>query len=253
MKPSRPMLDVKDLNDWMGSLANNRPEWFREGRGYMATEIVEGEKYFMATNGSGNFFLNDAEFHAANGFLPRRDLFSALSQVAAGNHLSFNEEYAIESWWHEINHNRQKGLHSISHRKPDDIRKVVMETVNQFVSRHTYADFMREIGGQARHVDRVLADGYGYRGYLSRFNALLEALGIDPKDMVGVLQDYNFESLDMTRIVDEVGEAIARQATGKDKGVKTAGKDVARVLRALKKKEFLELAQQLKSKKWFRT
>ena len=126
------------------------------------------EGYFMATNSRGALFISQRDFPSANGvFNPTKELMNAWNNIAKGKPLSFHEEYAMESLWHEIVHNRQKptnagGKNSLSRRMP----------------RRTYPRFMESIGGKATQQARVLREGYGYGLYIRNFDKLLGAAGV---------------------------------------------------------------------------
>lgn len=74
-------------------------------------------------------------FNAAN------ELKGALSAIKKGDKLTFKQEYSVESLWHEI-------LHAKTKTKPFSLSKIgtqEMETVNQFVARHTYDSFLKSL------------------------------------------------------------------------------------------------------------
>lgn len=134
-------------------------------------------EYFMATSSRGHFWISQRDFSMKEGrFNPAEELKSAWNKIATAKPLSFHEEYAVESLWHEIVHNRQTptdagGENTVSRR--------MMETITQWVARRTYPRFMEALGGRAAHHTKVLKDGYGYGHYIRNFDRLLEVLGVE--------------------------------------------------------------------------
>lgn len=112
-----------------------------------------------------------------NGFNPAKELRAAFGAIKRGEKLTFNQEYSIESLWHEILHGKTKSpLYSLS---PTGLR--TMETVNQFCARHTYDGFLARLGGKAAHKEKILSDGYGYGSYINDFRATLKKYKISEK------------------------------------------------------------------------
>lgn len=64
------------------------------------------DDFYMATDGRGGFWFREIEYQDFNS---RRDLFGGLAACASDRLLTPNQEYALESLWHEIWHNRQRG------------------------------------------------------------------------------------------------------------------------------------------------
>ena len=139
--------------------------------------VFDRERYFMATNSRGKFWISQRDFaHAEGTFNPALNLKNAWNKIATGKPLTFQDEYAVESLWHEIVHNRQAptnagGQNTVSRR--------MMETVTQWVARRTYPRFMESIGGKAAHQAKVLKEGYGYKTYIRNFDRLLSVLGVN--------------------------------------------------------------------------
>lgn len=112
------------------------------------------------------------------------ELKSALGAIKKGEKLTFKQEYSIESLWHEILHAKTKtkafGLSAIKVQE--------METINQFVARHTYDGFLSSLGGKAQHKNTILENGLGYSRHVSDFRKLLKDNGIDENKAVEILQ-----------------------------------------------------------------
>ena len=93
--------------------------------------------------------------------------------------MSFEEEYAIESFYHEILHVKAKGWEALLPHGKGDFKRTAMETVNQFVSRHEYSTFIERLGGKAEHTAAKLDNGSGYKKWVGRFREVLKTAKID--------------------------------------------------------------------------
>lgn len=121
-----------------------------------------------------------------NGFNPAEELRNALGNIKKGNKLTFNQEYAMESLWHEI-------LHAKTKSKPvnlNDIEVKAMETTNQFVARHTYNNFIERLGGKAYNQEEVLDKGYGYSRWIKDFREKLKTHNISEQKALDFLTPY---------------------------------------------------------------
>lgn len=138
--------------------------------------FVDGE-YFMGhtrlSNGKHRLLVSTKTHPEKNNFNPKQHLISALEHIRTDKSLSFGEEYALESLWHEILHARAVGWGVVN----EDVRGV-MEIVNQFCARRSYPYFIKALGGKSyNHID-IVNDGYGYASWLRNFYCLIDTIGI---------------------------------------------------------------------------
>jgi len=199
--------DIKDLQPLLTEYARLYPEHLPYGvKAVLATEVTDD--FFMATDGKGVFKFAEVEH---NGFNSRTDLLGGLSAIKTGSPLTEHHEYAIESLWHEILHNRQTGLDKVKLLDEYDPRRILMETVNQYVSRLSYGGFIERLGGKATHQDWVMANGYGYKREVDRFNEVINNLGV--RDLInGDLFNINFNT-DLSVIHESIADAIVKKTT----------------------------------------
>jgi len=173
--------EVNSIDDMNGMLT----AYHQENAGVLQngfSSISEtGDSYFMATYPTrGDFMVsNRKRYDIGNGFHPSVDLVSAMQKIRNKVPLTFNEEYAVESLWHEICHNRATKIAPVSRSSSQQIN---METLNQFVARHTYPKFMETLGGEVRYADEILEKGYGYGTWVKNFRALLRKLNLKEPD-----------------------------------------------------------------------
>lgn len=111
-------------------------------------------------------------------------------KINRGEPLEFLEEYALESLWHEIQHNRQNAGVSIGIGNKAK-RRMLMEVVNQWTAGRTYPIMLNELGIAPLHLEMVNTQGLGYRGWISNFDTLLFRLGIKEEDVLDDLVRIN--------------------------------------------------------------
>lgn len=125
-------------------------------------------------------------------FNPLEEFRSGLAAIKSGKKMTFNQEYSFESLWHEILHAKTK----TSPGKLSPVGVKNMETVNQFVARHTYPEFIKKLGGEAIHQKEILENGYGYKSWITDFRENLKSRNIDEKKaakdlMPFLMEDYS--------------------------------------------------------------
>jgi SPP1 gp7 family putative phage head morphogenesis protein len=136
----------------------------------------------------GLIVVSSHEFKSSRGYNPARDLRSALQKLKANQPLTFNEEHALESLWHELNHLRPKA--PIIFDKKEEV--IIMETINEFYSRHTFDKlFVKRIKPDAKlqFKKRILEEGYGYQYHVQNFRYLLKRIGVKEKEAVRELEE----------------------------------------------------------------
>jgi SPP1 gp7 family putative phage head morphogenesis protein len=206
-----PAGDAKGLSDMLRAFEAKNPSFFNKP--FKGVQVVTArdfadpaDMYMMATDSRGMYYLTDHEFPEYDKWNPAKDLFKALDKVNRGKKLDFNEEYSVEALWHEMNHNRARGKVPLPKK---DFNRVMMETVNQFVSRHTYPDFLLDLGGTEAMGSRVLKEGYGYYHMIRNFRAILKGAGLDENKVLESLQQINIYQRWDT-MTAAVAEALAR-------------------------------------------
>ncbi|OJV50524.1 MAG: hypothetical protein BGO31_14270 [Bacteroidetes bacterium 43-16] len=176
-------------------VANVMPDWFRNGvddfkflksKSYLMQHSMSYKLNTMEWVNGSSFSISTNTF--ANGFNPANDLKGAIKAIRDGEKMTFNQEYAMESLWHEILHARTKS----KPQKLTNLQRENMETVNQFVARHTYDQFIELLGGKSIHKAEVLEKGYGYGSWIKNFRAKLAKAGISESDALKFLQPHLF-------------------------------------------------------------
>lgn len=128
-----------------------------------------------------NFNINGTVFN------PVKEIKGALEAIRAGKSMIFTQEYAMESLWHETLHAKANGWSDRKLRNETTVMQ--METINQFVARHTYPKFIEQLGGKAVNQSQVLEQGYGYGTYVTNFREMLKHHKIKESDVVDAISD----------------------------------------------------------------
>lgn len=189
-----PIDSPYDIHFVIEQYANEHPSMFRHG--FKDVKANSFFSDFASTNGKGTISMNTFTWDEYDGWSPAYDFQAALGKIAAKKPLTFNQEYSVESMWHEIMHNRAVG----SARVLTSYELNVMEMMNQWAARRTYPRFLRDLGTRPRHYQEILSSGYGYPNLVSAFDRILNTLSIDGnkalKPVERILFNTPYEKLD---------------------------------------------------------
>lgn len=181
-----PVKTANDVKNVLLEYAKLQPDNLPHG---LKDVVFTNAKYMMATDTRGTFKVSTKKAPYMNNASTKQKLLDAMQKIRRGKELDFLEEYAVESLWHEINHNRQ-AWDGWTH-KINSVGSDVMEIINQLYSRHTYDDFLKALGGRAKYKDQVIEGGIGYRKMVANFRTLLREIGIDDAAIVADLERIN--------------------------------------------------------------
>lgn len=171
----------KEVKDIMLKYAKLFPDDFRNGledfkflksSGYLMQHSMSYSPRTGEWVGASRISISTNDFKSI-GFNPAQELKSGLGAIKRGEKLTFNQEYAFESLWHEI-------LHAKTKTKPIQLstfQKQNMETINQFVARHTYDKFLERLGGKSTNKTEILENGYGYSSWITAFRNRIKESG----------------------------------------------------------------------------
>lgn len=187
-----------EMKEVMRAYATKHPDDFRNGLddfkflksgSYMMQHSMSYKPSTMEWSGGSR--LSVSTNSTSKGFNPADELKGAFGAMKNKQKLSFNQEYAVESLWHEILHAKTKTLPA----KLTDLQTKSMETINQFCARHTYPEFMERFGAKATNKKEVLDKGYGYSTWVTTFREDLKTAGIEESQAVSdlmpeLMKDY---------------------------------------------------------------
>lgn len=188
----------------VAELAVKNPHWFPEG--FNGIHAIERVDMFAGTM-DGVIYFSVAD-ELVSGFKPAIDLASALEKITTRSKqkLSFNEEYAVETLWHEISHIIYK-----HHELPKKTSlRAATEGIVQFTARHSYSELLVEFGVLQSHQKAIITGGYSYDVEVSNFIELLGILQLD-RELIASHTDKILREVDDTNLlVDKVSKELAR-------------------------------------------
>lgn len=168
--------------------------------GLAGVQISTVTNYFMANSRqysmkgeylseAGNrIHLTNRTFYTQNGtFNPAESLKGAIGAISKDVALTFNQEYALESLWHEIRHAGAVGWKEAKNVTP--FKTTAMELINQFCARKSYHLFVEKLGGKAVNQKAIVSGGYGYSTYVKNFRSILDKYGLLENDAYEYFKD----------------------------------------------------------------
>ena len=173
--------DFHNVQNKLTVLADNKPEWFPKG--FNGINAVSNPELFAGFDPKTGVIYISASDELANGFKPAQELMSTLQKIELGQQLTFNNEYAIETLWHEIIH----GLTGIAPKRYPLNAAPFMEGVVQLSARHTYNRLLTELGAEQLHQDKIIKDGLSYQTVTKNLLFMIEKAGIQGVDFAGIV------------------------------------------------------------------
>ena len=160
---------------------------------------MANRRYYTTSGGydktSGNtLVITDKDFILSSGnvFNPLHEIKGAMKAISGKTALTFNQEYALESVWHEFRHAAAVGWKDV--RLKNKRLASSMEVINQFCARLSYPSFVRSLGGKATHAKKIMEKGYGYGQNVSNFCTLLKRMKVSQKSAYRHFQDVIIKS-----------------------------------------------------------
>lgn len=157
------------------------------------------EGTLMAMVDGNRLVISQARFKMENGviFSPSENVRDAIMKLKKGETLSFNEEYAIESLFHESVHS--KSTKKVKIQKGSQ-REAIMEACVQLYARDRYIKIMNAYGVNPVNFAKIQTDGYGYQRQVSIIRELFTKEG---KLQVGELINIANETEDGLKIINK--------------------------------------------------
>ena len=205
----------------MLEIARDKAEWFPAGFGGLYA--VARDDLFAATAGNAIYFSVEDKLVA--GFRPAIDLASALTKAKGGGQLTFNEEYAVESLWHEMKHMAYK--HETVPTKP--VTRTTMEASVQFVARHDYLALLQELGLNSANQAEIIVAGHAYDVEVANYRQLLKLLRINTDRAVVIIDNVLKNNADINALIMELASALAEESGIADSRIKYGLKQLDRV------------------------
>lgn len=165
-----------DLNDALtakiGGLSKKYPSLF--GGQDLSVELITDQNFFMGVDPIvRQLQINDKTFTFGGvEFNPARDLNDALEAIRVKKRLTFSQEYAVESLWHEMMHLQGKGWRDMGIHHSVQLVSI-METLNQFCARMSYDKLIKKLGGESTFNKEIMFSGFGYHNQVRQLNTFL--------------------------------------------------------------------------------
>lgn len=162
-----------ELDHALRQVAQSRSDWFPAG--YQGVSVVDGGETLFAAVEDGLFHLSNSDA-LVPGYRPAEALRSALRKIKTEQPLSFQEEYAVETLWHEMMHERTgiRAARRVVGQEP------LEEGVIQLAARSTYQRLLAALGGENPvHQAAILEQGLAYPQVTRNLLELTRRAGID--------------------------------------------------------------------------
>lgn len=172
----------------MSELAVKKPEWFPDG--FNGIHAVANSEFFAAYYEKAFYFSTTDEL--LKGFKPASNLVDAIEKISAKSSLAFNEEYALETLWHEMMHVRT----GITTPRLVMGEEPLNEGMVQLAARHTYQALMVELGGTTNHQVEILQKGYSYPIVTTNLLELINQAGISGAEVEAIILSYGNDYLE---------------------------------------------------------
>ncbi len=237
----------RDVKELITDFATTNPALFDGGLKVVeisrtAYDFMSCERSYYTGSGkryvaNGNTLkITDRTFVLSDGteWNPLQELKGAILAIRKGEKMTFGQEYAVESLWHEIRHAGANGW--ADYRQDTKTRRNAMECINQFCARRSYVDFVKALGGVAHYRQEIIMDGYGYTRTLHNFQTIIDELRLDPRSVYTYFKD-RIQTTPYESIFDEVAQYVARNG-----GVSlTRAEQLIANMEMLNEKAFLQL------------
>lgn len=200
-------IDFKDessIEKIMKAISERKKEWFKEG--FTGIEITNKVQIMATQSRRGILLMSPKAVDLKLGgdtirWSIKQELLQAFRKLKEGKDLMISEEAALQALWHEILHFRAERPFII---KPPQDSLYFMETLNEFVARHTYDELLKLFGTKPRFKAELIKNGVGYQQYVEKFIELNRYLRLELEDVEKVLlSDYNGLRRNLSKIIAE--------------------------------------------------
>ena len=178
------LIGFASVQQAMTTLAEQKPVWFPQG--FNGIHAVSNPELFAGFNPKTALFYLSTADELVPGFKPAYEVQDALAKIQAGEQLTFNNEYALETVWHEMMH----GMTQITAIRLELGKESLEEGLVQAISRLSYPELLTTLGYQARHQDHIITDGYAYSRTARNIVALVDAANLDRKTVTDLFLDH---------------------------------------------------------------
>ncbi len=183
------VLGWSEVEKAMDTLAKRKDEWFPQG--FNGIHAVSNPEFFAAMREGAVYFSNADEL--VKGFNPAKQLTSAIEKINNGVSLSFDEEYAIETVWHELMH----GITGIKATKNIIDKDPFEEGFIQMAARFSYPNLLTELGGSEKHQETIITNGYAYPNTARNLIEMVRMAGMGIDEVSSQIIEHGLNSRDI--------------------------------------------------------
>lgn len=196
-------------------LAENNSHWFPDG--FKGIHTVDHTDMFASYH-QGRFYFSNQD-RLVKGFAPALELTKAIEKINAGQTLTFNEEYAVETLWHEMMHGR--ALHAELPKNKNALLSI--EAIHQWQSRRTYQNLLAALKIKAVHQEAIIHTGLAYQTEVVNFGVLLELIKLSNEDeLINAIQTIWLSKISAQQAKSEVTQLLAEKTGLKESRIAKA-------------------------------
>ncbi len=173
----------------VAQIAQGNPEWFPLG--FNGIHAVSNPELFAAFNPKEALFYLSVADEMIPGFSPAKELISAVDKISLAQPLTFNNEYAIETLWHEMIH----GITGILKTKYPLNIEPISEGIVQIIARHSYNPLLIAMGSSHIHQEKIITSGLAYPNVTANLLYLLNSANIEVESIIDVVKEGNIDPL----------------------------------------------------------
>lgn len=152
--------------------------WFEHGRPQL---------YITTKRGVNGYTCMDGRIYLTPERMDR--CIAGINGIADGTGVTFEQEDALVTLWHEITHNRNK----VGNMRIGVTATRYMELANEFVARKTLPEFFGALGGELKNKELIVNRvSTGYNTMVRNFDVLIDATGADRDVVTQAVQEALF-------------------------------------------------------------
>ena len=176
-----PNFDI--VKNKLAELADKNQKWFPNG--FNGIHAVSNPDMFAGFDTQSRIIYVSSADELVSGFSPANDLILAMQKIQDGSKLTFNNEYAVETLWHEIMH----GITGIELKRYPMNIEPLQEGIVQIIARHSYHELLTELGAKPIFQQEIIASGLAYPNVTSNLLYLFNLSGINALEILDIVKN----------------------------------------------------------------
>ena len=216
--PEEQGKQLRFINTALKDLSKKTPVDFPHGFKIMLSFDSSKKGEIAATDGRGLFNISKSVFTVSNGvekmeYIPMKHLSAALHKIAEEKKpkLDFLEHVAMQNFYHETIHNRQKPRGK-NFTKLDNL---VRESITEYVARHTFTSYLKRMNVKNLYEKEIIAFGNGYPVLMKYFERALDFMQVPKESRIHNIEKICLEC-EAKDMLSELSKYIALNSQAKD-------------------------------------